>query len=166
MNETTNSRGRGLRCFLSLTCALCLLAVAQPASAAVFEVTTGEDTGLEGSLRWAVSQANFAPDPPHTILLGNRVHTLDNELNLFGDMTLQGVDANQTIIQASDIADDPNVTYRLINHSGSNTLVLRDLTLARGRLVTGSIPSGGAVRSPRLDAERVIFKDNIVIVLK
>ena len=97
-------------------------------------VTSLADDGSNGTLRWAINQANATVGGFYdTIIVPEGTITLTSDLPAITDnLTIDGSGMTGTII-------DGNNLYRSIYNNGSRAITLQDLTFKQGKNTTGGI---------------------------
>ncbi|MEN0013037.1 MAG: choice-of-anchor Q domain-containing protein, partial [Solirubrobacteraceae bacterium] len=125
--------------------------LAVPAHAATFAVTRTADDLSAGSLRWAVAQANGAAGADTiTVPAGTFTRTLaqstnaavpdveSGDLNVTGDVTIQGAGAASTIIDAAGLD-------RVFEVRGGAQVTLKGLAVTGGAEVDENVGGGGVL---------------------
>jgi hypothetical protein len=97
-------------------------------------VTSLTDDGSNGTLRWAINQANATVGGIYdTIIIPEGTITLTSDLpSITDNLTINGSGLTTTII-------DGNNLYRSIYNNGSRAITLQDLTFKQGKNATGGI---------------------------
>jgi hypothetical protein len=97
-------------------------------------VTSLTDDGSNGTLRWAINQANATVGGIYdTIIIPEGTITLTSDLpSITDNLTINGSGLASTII-------DGNNLYRSIYNNGSRAITLQDLTFKQGKNTTGGI---------------------------
>ncbi len=110
-------------------------------------VTSLADDGSNGTLRWAINQANATVGGMYdTIIVPEGTITLTSDLpSITDNLTVNGSGLALTIIDGKNL-------YRSIYNNGSRAITLQDLTFKQGKNTTGGIvwTDGGTLNVNRV----------------
>ena len=130
----------------------CLSLSSVPAYAAVFNVASGDVTGLIPAINAANSNGE-----ENTINLEPGTYTLIvNTLGISSAMTINGESAETTVIER-DAGAPP---FRIISIAGSGKVTINGLTVRGGRVVEGIGAGAGIINGGRLTINRSIIDHN------
>jgi hypothetical protein len=133
-----------------------LIVLAPRAEAATFTVTNLSDSG-QGTLRWAIQQANAAAGPDTiAFAFGGTITLTSGQLTVTDDVTIDGG-------SAADVTISGNQSSRIFWVSGEpfrGTLDLRNVTLVNGLVGGGLAAGGGILNEGTLSVTRTVFAGN------